>query len=189
MNSHKFSLVIHRPVAQNLFYLLHMEYEGSNGLVSRKMKTKFCWFSRFRTFYGWKTSFERKTYFRPSRTVVRRNLCHAYSRLERFCMGKFQTHKLTRAVSRKLRTLIRNNFCPTIFQNFECGWPRLGLEDRKMVKKLKILMFFWEFERSLCQKSWNYSLLVAPYNFLQEFWIYFGGNFDQDTWSKMTTFG
>jgi hypothetical protein len=30
-----------------------------------------------------------------------------------------------------------NNFYSTTFQNFECGWPRLGLEDRKMAKKLK----------------------------------------------------
>jgi hypothetical protein len=34
------------------FYLPHMEYEGSIGFVSRKMKIFYCWFSRFRTFYG-----------------------------------------------------------------------------------------------------------------------------------------
>jgi hypothetical protein len=33
------------------FYLPHMEYEGSIGFVSRKMKKNYCWFSRFRTFY------------------------------------------------------------------------------------------------------------------------------------------
>jgi hypothetical protein len=35
-----------------IFYLPHMEYEGSFGFVSRKMKFFYCWFSRFRTFYG-----------------------------------------------------------------------------------------------------------------------------------------
>jgi hypothetical protein len=34
------------------FYLPHMEYEGSIGFVMRKMKNFYCWFSRFRTFYG-----------------------------------------------------------------------------------------------------------------------------------------
>jgi hypothetical protein len=41
------------------FYLPHMEYEGSIGFVMRKMKNFYCWFSRFRTFYGLKTWFER----------------------------------------------------------------------------------------------------------------------------------
>jgi hypothetical protein len=42
--------------------------------------------------------------------------------------------KSTRAV---VQTLIRNNFYPTTFQNFECEWPRLGLKDRKNGQKLK----------------------------------------------------
>jgi hypothetical protein len=33
------------------FYLPHMEYEGSIGLVTRKMKFFYCWFSCFRTYY------------------------------------------------------------------------------------------------------------------------------------------
>jgi hypothetical protein len=33
------------------FYLSHMQYEGSNGLVSGKMRIFFCRFSRFMTFY------------------------------------------------------------------------------------------------------------------------------------------
>jgi hypothetical protein len=36
----------------NSFYLPHMEYEGSIGFVSRKMKIFYCLFSRFRTFYS-----------------------------------------------------------------------------------------------------------------------------------------
>jgi hypothetical protein len=32
--------------------LPHMEYEGSIGLLSRKMKKNYCLFSRFRTFYS-----------------------------------------------------------------------------------------------------------------------------------------
>jgi hypothetical protein len=40
---------VHRKLC---FYLPHMEYEGSIGFVSRKMKKFYCWFSRFRTFYG-----------------------------------------------------------------------------------------------------------------------------------------
>jgi hypothetical protein len=50
-----------------IFYLPHMEYEGSIGFVPRKMKNFYCWFSRFRTFYGQKTWFERKKKFRMSR--------------------------------------------------------------------------------------------------------------------------
>jgi hypothetical protein len=38
----------------------------------------------------------------------------------------------------------------------------------KMAKKLKILVFFWDFELNLCLNSYNYSLLVASCNFLQE---------------------
>jgi hypothetical protein len=33
------------------FYLPHMEYEGSIGLATGKMKKFFCLFSLFRTFY------------------------------------------------------------------------------------------------------------------------------------------
>jgi hypothetical protein len=40
------------------FYLPHMEYEGSIGLLSRKMKIFFCLFSFFRTFYDLITWFE-----------------------------------------------------------------------------------------------------------------------------------
>jgi hypothetical protein len=35
----------------SIFYLPHMEYEGSIDLVTRKMKKIYCWFLRFRTFY------------------------------------------------------------------------------------------------------------------------------------------
>jgi hypothetical protein len=34
----------------------------------------------------------------------------------------------------------------TTFQNFECGWPRLGLEDRKNGKKISILEIFSKVE-------------------------------------------
>jgi hypothetical protein len=35
-----------------LFNLPHMEYVGSIGLVTGKMKIFYCWFLRFSTFYG-----------------------------------------------------------------------------------------------------------------------------------------
>jgi hypothetical protein len=41
-----------RRVQNVTFYLPHMEYEGSIGFVSRKMKKNYFWFSHFRTFYG-----------------------------------------------------------------------------------------------------------------------------------------
>jgi hypothetical protein len=44
--------------------------------------------------------------------------------------------------SKKLRTLIMNNFYSLTFQNFECGWPRLGLKDRN--KKIKYFETFFE---------------------------------------------
>jgi hypothetical protein len=39
-------------MSDSFFYLPYMEYEGSFGFVSRKMKNFYCWFSRFKTFYG-----------------------------------------------------------------------------------------------------------------------------------------
>jgi hypothetical protein len=64
-----------------------MEYEGSIGFVMRKMKKKYCWFSRFRTFYGQKHDLSDKKISvchaplpSPRRRRRRtRNLCHAYS--------------------------------------------------------------------------------------------------------------
>jgi hypothetical protein len=44
--------VFTRPTSASVFYLPHMEYEGSIGFVMRKMKKNYCWFSRFRTSYG-----------------------------------------------------------------------------------------------------------------------------------------
>jgi hypothetical protein len=38
----------------NISYLPHMEYEGSIGLVTGKMKIFYWLFSRFSTFYGLK---------------------------------------------------------------------------------------------------------------------------------------
>jgi hypothetical protein len=35
------------------FHLPHIEYEGSIGLVTRKMKKNYCWFSRVRIFYDY----------------------------------------------------------------------------------------------------------------------------------------
>jgi hypothetical protein len=54
-----------------------MEYEGSIGLVTEKMKKNYCWFSRFSTFYGKKHDLTDK--FFPS--VTRRCRCR---RLQKF---------------------------------------------------------------------------------------------------------
>jgi hypothetical protein len=43
--------LIKKILCGSYFYLPHMEYEGSIGFVSRKMKIFYCWFSHFRTFY------------------------------------------------------------------------------------------------------------------------------------------
>jgi hypothetical protein len=51
----------------------------------------------------------------------------------------------------KMRKLIKNNFYSTTFQNFECGWPRLGLEDRKNGQKTQKKSVFWIF----FIKSWS----------------------------------
>jgi hypothetical protein len=59
----KKSKILSKPNSMTclVFYLPHMEYEGSIGLVTRKMKNFYCRFSRFRTFYDFmmKTWFER----------------------------------------------------------------------------------------------------------------------------------
>jgi hypothetical protein len=52
------------------------------GLVAGKLKKNYCWFSRFSTFYGKKTWFDRYKIFRLLRAVavaVRKNLYHTYS--------------------------------------------------------------------------------------------------------------
>jgi hypothetical protein len=56
---------------------------------------------------------------------VRKLLCYAleWSEIE-ICINRQELW------SKKLRTLIRNNFYSTTCQNFECGWPLLGLGDR-----------------------------------------------------------
>jgi hypothetical protein len=53
------------------FYLPHMAYEGSIGLMSRKMKKNYCWFSRFMTFMAQKHDLSKKK-IRLSRAVVRK---------------------------------------------------------------------------------------------------------------------
>jgi hypothetical protein len=51
--------------------------------------------------------------------------------------------------SKELRTLIRKNFHYTTFQNFECGWPRPGLEDRKNCRNTqKKNQYFGDFFKS-----------------------------------------
>jgi hypothetical protein len=37
-----------------------------------------------------------------------------------------------------------NNFYSTTFQNFHCGLPRIGLEDRKNSQKAKKKTVFWK---------------------------------------------
>jgi hypothetical protein len=44
------------------------------------------------------------------------------------------------------------NFYSKTFQNFECGWPRLGLEDRKNSKKTKKNSIFEIFSKVEVQK-------------------------------------
>jgi hypothetical protein len=44
------------------------------------------------------------------------------------------------------------NFYSTTFQNFECGWPRLGLEDRKNGQKTKKICIFEIFAKVEVQK-------------------------------------
>jgi hypothetical protein len=62
--------------------LPHMKYEGSIGLLSRKMKKNYAYFHVFGLFIA-KNMIWAKKNFRLSRAgdvaVVRRNLCHAYS--------------------------------------------------------------------------------------------------------------
>jgi hypothetical protein len=67
-------------------------------------------------------------------------------------MGKFKTQKLKKTVVLKLRILIMNNFCSTTFQNFECGWPHLGLKGRKKAKKVEIFHYFGDFFKSRSPK-------------------------------------
>jgi hypothetical protein len=52
--------------------------------------------------------------------AVDSSLCYTYSRLDRFCMGKFQMQNGTPPIVERMCILIRNNFFSTTFQNFEC---------------------------------------------------------------------
>jgi hypothetical protein len=57
--------------AKGGFYLPHMEYEGSIGLVSRKMKKKITGFSSFRTLID----LGEKKFRRSPAVAVERKIC------------------------------------------------------------------------------------------------------------------
>jgi hypothetical protein len=94
--------------------------------------------------------------------------------------------------STNLRTLIRNNFYSTTFQNFECGWPCLGLIDRKNGQKTQKKSVFWKKNSKVEVQKLNICACLSRLIKLDEkkiLQIYCGGKFDQDTRSKTTTFG
>jgi hypothetical protein len=59
---------------------------------------------------------------------------------------------------------MRNNFCFTTFQNFECGWPRLGLKGRKKAKKVEIFQYFGDFFKNGSPKAKFLCLFDASMN-------------------------
>jgi hypothetical protein len=78
-----------------------------------------------------------------------------YIRLERFCMGKFQTQKFKRAVlSLKVADTHKEHFLfLRLFKFLSVDGCASALEIEKMAKKLKKFQYFGDFFPNLKSKS------------------------------------